>query len=684
MDELSRTPLILRKVNMDEYGIKKQSGMSISGRVVLNIWRNLKDFKLRNYSIQNVVFHILNIRIPEFDHQTLTKMYNDNNSLTRHTLFKYYIIKTNLNLKVLEHIDFVHRTSILSQVYGTDFFSVVSRGSQFKVESVMLRISKPRNFFALSPSKYHVACQNKTECIPLVMEPMAGLYTSPVIVLDFQSLYPSIIIAYNLCFSTCLGKLSRNTSRMGALDQYEIPKGLLNELKDDILITPNGVMFVKNNVRAGILPRMLIEILETRIMVKKAMKRAKDEVLEKVLDARQGALKMIANVTYGYTAAGFTGRMPCVDLADSIVQLGRDSLERAIKSIESGPWNAKVVYGDTDSLFVLLEGRSREDAFKIGKEMASHITKSNPSPVTLQFEKVYQPLFLLTKKRYVGYSFENEKQKEPKFDAKGIETIRRDSCKLVSENLEKSLRILFDTMDVSKVKKYVQELFINIQLGKLPIRDYIFLKCVKIGTYKGVLPPAAIVASKEMQKDSRAEPLYKERVPYVVIYKDPKAKLMEMVIHPLKIKDERIHGLYYIMKQIIPAFDRIFGNIYVDVKSWFEELPKIKLSEKITKKTIDSFFLKRSCSICEKRTCQVGQFMCEKCKTKIQNSVFMIYSKISNTTKEKSILKSICQECIGSQHFEEKCISIECDIMFRKKHLEYEIENCEKIIEKLE
>lgn len=79
------------------------------------------------------------------------------------------------------------------------------------------------------------------------------------------------------------------------------------------------------------------------------------QALGKMLDARQLGLKMIANVTYGYTAANFSGRMPCVEIADSIVQKGRETLERAIQLVNSTPeWKARVVYGDTDRYWVIL------------------------------------------------------------------------------------------------------------------------------------------------------------------------------------------------------------------------------------------------------------------------------------------------------------------------------------------
>ena len=66
-------------------------------------------------------------------------------------------------------------------------------------------------------------------------------------------------------------------------------------------------------------------------------------------NSRKLALKLIANVTYGYTAAGFSGRMPCAELADSIVQCGRRTLEKAISYVNAqDKWKAEVIYGDTD------------------------------------------------------------------------------------------------------------------------------------------------------------------------------------------------------------------------------------------------------------------------------------------------------------------------------------------------
>ncbi|KAJ2505585.1 DNA polymerase zeta catalytic subunit, partial [Coemansia sp. RSA 2049] len=220
-----------------------------------------------------------------------------------------------------------------------------------------------------------------------------------------------------------------------------IPPGLLSEIgHQNITISPNGVMFVKSSIRKGLLARMLEEIIESRVMLKEAIGVwGKDnEVLYKKLDAWQLGLKLIANVTYGYTGASFSGRMPCVEVADSIVQTGRETLENAIRFIQSKhkTWGAEVVYGDTDSMFLHFPGKSRQAAFSLGQEIADAVTRLNPKPVKLKFEKVYQPCVLLTKKRYFGWMYTAADQAEPQLDVKGMELVRRDGCKIQQKILE--------------------------------------------------------------------------------------------------------------------------------------------------------------------------------------------------------------------------------------------------------
>jgi DNA polymerase zeta len=213
-------------------------------------------------------------------------------------------------------------------------------------------------------------------------------------------------------------------------DNFIVPYSTFIRFRNDLTVSPNGYVFVKPHIRVGVIPRMLAELLSTRAMIKQTAKKCKDDPgMARILDSMQLGLKLIANVTYGYTAASFTGHMPCVEIADSIVQSGREILERTIHHIDTSYTDlARVVYGDTDSVFVYMPGQKKETAFEIGLEMVKRITDLNPTPVKLKFEKVYLPCVLLAKKRYVGFKYETL-QSTVEFEAKGIETVRRDGCK---------------------------------------------------------------------------------------------------------------------------------------------------------------------------------------------------------------------------------------------------------------
>ncbi|KYK64804.1 DNA polymerase family B protein [Toxoplasma gondii TgCatPRC2] len=414
----------------------------------------------------------------------------------------------------------------------------LTRGSQFKVESVMIQATKRLDYLFVSPSQTQVTEQPAPLCIPLVLEPKSGFYWSPVLVLDFRSLYPSIVIANNICYSTALGSVEidptvQATKTLGVMD-FHCPPALFRQISEayyraasvdlrkgapalpdpvggagerkggrdsgerrghsqassfcasqawdadsgGLRLLPSGAMFVSRRVRKGIFPQVLSEILQTRIMVQKAIKKYKGKVEEgllRLLNYRQYGLKMIANVSYGYTAASFTGHMPCADIADAIVQTARTTLMRAIELVHNTPrWGGRVLYGDTDSMFVLVENKSLEAAFEIGREIAYTVTQQNPSPVELELEKVFYPCCLVSKKRYVGNAY-------------------------AAPNLPPTFE--------AKVKAHLYRQWTKIMLNQVPLKDFIFYKKCRLGSYKAEfgastaasLPPQAKVAYARLQ-----------------------------------------------------------------------------------------------------------------------------------------------------------------------------------------
>ena len=681
----------------DRWGFNHTSTIRVTGRHMINIWRAMRgELNLLQYTMENVVFHLLHRRIPHHTFRDLTTWYQSQKPRDLAKVLDYYLSRVQLDLDILESNELIPRTSEQARLLGVDFFSVFSRGSQFKVESLMFRIAKPENFMLVSPSRKQVGQQNALECLPLVMEPQSNFYSSPLLVLDFQSLYPSVMIAYNYCYSTLLGRAVnwRGQNKMGFTDFKRQPR-LLELMKDQINIAPNGMMYVKPELRKSLLAKMLGEILETRVMVKSGMKVDKDDkTLQRLLNNRQLALKLIANVTYGYTSASFSGRMPCSEIADSIVQTGRETLEKAIALIHSVErWGAEVVYGDTDSLFVYLKGRTRDEAFDIGEEIAKRVTEMNPRPVKLKFEKVYHPCVLLAKKRYVGYKYESRKQTKPDFDAKGIETVRRDGTPAEQKIEEKALRVLFQTADLSQVKSYFQSQCSKIMRGKVSIQDFCFAKEVKLGTYsdKGLPPPGALISAKKMLEDPRAEPQYGERVPYVVITGAPGARLADRCVAPevlLNDDHSELDAEYYISKNLIPPLERIFNLVGANVRQWYDEMPKVQRIRRVerpqlpvggvgnsndlatVKKTLESYMKSSVCLVCrEKLDSDIP--ICADCLSQPQNSLFDLRARLIKAEQKASNLQKVCRSCMGIPFGDDvRCDSKDCPVFYtRTRHM---------------
>ncbi|CCF59642.1 hypothetical protein KAFR_0H02330 [Kazachstania africana CBS 2517] len=689
IEEISRVISKGKNSSYDFWGYTHSTGITVTGRHILNIWRILSsDLQLTQYTVENIAYNLLHKRLPHFSNRNLTEFWNNKRSFSKiKTVLQYWLTRVRINFELLKAQDFIARTMVQARLIGVDFQSVYYRGSQYRVESFLVRVCKGESFILVSPSKQKVREQKPLECVPLIMEPESAFYKSPMLVLDFQSLYPSIMIAYNYCYSTLLGRVREmqlGDNEVG-VSSVPIKENTLRLLKDDVTIAPNGLVFVNSSIRKSTLAKMLADVLDIRVMVKKTISElgSENDTLRNLLNNEQEALKLLANVTYGYTSASFSGRMPCSDLADSIVQTGRETLERAIELIESDEnWGAKVVYGDTDSLFIYLPGKTREEAFTIGNEMSIAVSASNPEPLFLKFEKVYHPCILVSKKRYVGYSYEKSTQQEPKFDSKGIETVRRDGHPAQQKIVEKSLKILFDTKDITKVKEYVQDQFFKIHSGKVSIQDFCFAKAVKLGTYKSAasLPPGAMVAMKQMKKDTRAEPQYKERVPYLIVKGSPGQVLRERSISPEEFfanPNLELDATYYIDKTLVPPLSRLFNIIGINVADWAFDIPRMKRDLSVNTNTKESKLGESSmCINCgEEVVSSENKTLCGDCEMSAQKTtVGLLYDTLYRQNMMKN-LNMVCRTCtyqytknagVEGDLIASKCDSYDCPIYYSR------------------
>ncbi|WVQ70034.1 uncharacterized protein L199_008258 [Kwoniella botswanensis] len=714
MDQLSRVVSGHSGPKKDGYSAHHTSTFKVSGRHILNIWRICRsEVNLNQYTFENVVFHLLHQRIPHYSPANLTALWRSKTPEHTYRVLKYFFQRVVIYMEIVDAAEIITKNAEFARVFGVDFASVMFRGSQYKVESFMFRIAKPESFVLVSPSKEQVGLQNAPFAVPLIAEPESKYYTHPILVLDFQSLYPSIMIAYNICFSTCLGRVEKfkGTNKFG-FTELKVADGLLELLKDYLTVTPNGMIFVKPAVRKSLLAKMLGEILDTRVMVKHAMKGARgDKSLTSLLNARQLGLKLMANVTYGYTSATYSGRMPCIEVADSIVQTGRETLEKAQELIHSRPdWDAQVVYGDTDSLFVALPGRTKDQAFKIGNDIADAVTAMNPKPVKLKFEKVYMGSVLMAKKRYVGFKYEHPDETEPTFDAKGIETIRRDGFPAQQKIEEVCLKLLFRTQDLSQIKDFCRQEWTKILQNRVSIQDFIVAKEVRLGSYseKGVPPPGAAVAYRRILKDPRDEPQYGERVPYIISNADGR-RLIERARMPEELLVNRslsIDSEYYIRNLLIPPLSRIFNLVGADVEKWFETMPRTKRVSKYenqmdqaTRATgrgrgrgrgkargrggmrIDSHFKSSHCIVCGVDS---SSALCMECQSDPSTTTHALLSRTQLASRKLLDLQKVCASCSSTPPGEKiLCDSIDCPITYARIGAERDVEDLEEVAELL-
>lgn len=333
-----------------QMGRRENKQINLEGRVLFDLLLVLvRDYKLRSYTLNAVSFYFLQEQKEDVHHSIISDLQNGNDQ-TRRRLAVYCLKDAYLPLRLIDKLMSIINYMEMARVTGVPLGYLLTRGQQIKVVSQLLRKAKEQDL--LIPAM-KVDINDEFEGAT-VIEPIKGYYDVPISTLDFNSLYPSIMIAHNLCYTTLL----RNKENMSP---------------DDFTHTPSGNYFVKPHVRRGILPEILDNLLKARKRAKEMMKEEKDPFRYKVLDGRQLALKMSANSVYGFTGAQ-VGKLPCLEISQSVTAFGRTMIEKTKQiveakfKIENGyEHDAKVIYGDTDSVMIKFGVSKLEDAMKLGK-----------------------------------------------------------------------------------------------------------------------------------------------------------------------------------------------------------------------------------------------------------------------------------------------------------------------------
>ena len=444
-----------------------------------------------------------------------------------------------------------------ARVSGTPMKYFLDRGQQIHTTSLLLRYGNARGFVIPSMTE----SQNDEDSAgATVKDPICGMYADPVVTLDVQSLYPSIIRALNICYSTkCPTAWARANLKEG---DYVIPHN-----------TSGDFCFVKRHIMQGLLPQMEETLFARRNEAKAQMKSEKDPEKKNVYNSKQNAIKVQMNSVYGYMKANTVCDK---DLMESVTGEGRWMLDIYTEIVEREFPGSKVVYGDTDSIFIYFGPVSVDEAFELGQQAAdkcnAYFEKIDGAKIrVLVREKLFKPFLLIGKKKYTG-----NKCLGPglpfKRDETGLENVRRDNALIGSETLDNVARMIIEEGDTKAERsiKYVHDQIRELLMGRIPMSKLIISKNLsksfKHYEDSGTMQPHVELAKKIAARSHlTGEQLYYtgDRVPFVMLCGEKNAKSALLAEDPLYALEHRlpIDYRYYIENQMMRPLLRLLTPI---------------------------------------------------------------------------------------------------------------------------
>ncbi|KAK5118956.1 DNA-directed DNA polymerase delta [Meristemomyces frigidus] len=654
-----------------QMGNRDTKATNTNGRLQLDLLQLVqRDYQLRSYTLNSVCAHFLNEQKEDVHHTMITELFNGT-AESRRRLAVYCLKDAYLPQRLMDKLMCLVNYTEMARVTGVPFNFLLAKGQQVKFISQMFRKALEQQLVV--PNLKSESSDEQYEGAT-VIEPTRGYYDVPVATLDFASLYPSIIQAHNLCYTTLLNK--------NAIEKLRLVKD------EDYIQTPNGDLFCTTKVRKGLLSQILEELLGARKRAKKELAVETDAFKKAVLNGRQLALKVSANSVYGLTGAT-NGKLPCLAIASSTTAYGRQMIEKTKEEVEKRytiangySHDAQVIYGDTDSVMVKFGPSDLAKAMELGNEAADFVSGQFIKPIKLEFEKVYYPYLLINKKRYAGLYWTNT-EKYDKMDTKGIETVRRDNCRLVQTVIETSLKMLLMDRDVQGAQDYVKETISELLQNRIDMSNLVITKALSKADYANKQAHTEL-AERMRKRDAGSAPALGDRVAYVMIKGSSGSKGYENSEDPIFVLEHNlpIDTKYYLDNQLAKPLGRIFEPIMGEkraaglltgehTRSISVAAPTMGGLMKFAKKTETCMGCKKPLTSAEERGGAVG----EECRPRVGELYQKSLSRVSELEVRFARLWTQCQRCQGSMHNEVICSSRDCPIFYMRMKAKKDVED---------
>ncbi|KAF6743062.1 delta DNA polymerase [Ephemerocybe angulata] len=654
------------------FGNRDSKETTIDGRLQLDILQFMqREHKLRSYSLNSVCAQFLGEQKEDVHHSVITELQNGTPE-SRRCLAIYCLKDAYLPQRLMDKLMcFVNYTE-MARVTGVPFNYLLSRGQSTKVLSQLYR--KANSVGYVIPSMKGEGTDEQYEGAT-VIEPKKGYYDVPIATLDFSSLYPSIMMAHNLCYTTLLDKAT--IERLGLVKDV------------DYVQTPNNDLFVKKSKRKGLLPIILEDLISARKRAKADLKKEKDPFKKAVFDGRQLALKISANSVYGFTGAT-VGKLPCLAISSSTTAYGRQMIERTKQEVEAEysiangkEHDAEVIYGDTDSVMVRFGPTDLGKVMALGAEAAAFVTTKFIKPINLEFEKVYYPYLLISKRCGVVL---DKTEKWDKMDSKGIETVRRDNCRLVSTVIETCLHKMLIDRDVRGAEDYTKQTIADLLQNKVNMSLLVITKALSKADYAGKQAHVEL-AERMRQRDAGSAPAVGDRVASVITKGTKGAAAWEKSEDPLWVLENNlpIDTKYYLENQLSKPLMRIFEPILGEKA---QSLLSGDHTRTIQIATPTFAVRTATCMGCKtplKKTNSVSNgAVCNNCRGRLVELLQKQVLSASALQVRFARLWTQCQRCQGSLHQDVLCTSKDCPIFYMRKKAQKDVEDSNATLERFD